>query len=197
MVHVCPIYRRLFADTVFAFLGLWAGSTSVPNRRHKSVMGVTRQWNARRDRELTRAARYDRNTDMPRFFAGIVFTSFSRAVFRCMSAATIGLGWWSLAVLYLVVTPLLHTLHKLTIEKRIDFKLALLRFKSLNGSAPTYFSDLLHLYTPSRQLRSSADTWVFRLPFCLHKVKWSALFLLPSANNMDQSPRFSSSRILC
>ena len=31
-------------------------------------------------------------------------------------------------------------------------------FKSLNGSAPTYLSDLLHLYTPSWQFRSSADT---------------------------------------
>ena len=50
------------------------------------------------------------------------------------------------------------------LKKRIDFKLASLCFKSLNGSACTYFSDLLHLYTPSQQLRSSADTWVFRIP---------------------------------
>ena len=46
-------------------------------------------------------------------------------------------------------------------------QLASLCFKSLNGSAPTYLSHLLNLYTPSRQLRSSADTWVFRIPsFC-------------------------------
>ena len=62
---------------------------------------------------------------------------------------------------YNLVTPFLHTLHW---EKRIDFKLASLCFKSLNGSAPTYLSDLLHLYTPSWQLRSSADTRVFRIP---------------------------------
>ena len=43
------------------------------------------------------------------------------------------------------VTPLLHTLHWLPIEKRIDFKLASLCFKSLNGSASTYISDPLHL----------------------------------------------------
>ena len=36
------------------------------------------------------------------------------------------------------------------LKKRIDFKLASHCFKSLNGSAPTYLSDLLHLYTPSR-----------------------------------------------
>ena len=50
------------------------------------------------------------------------------------------------------------------LKKKIDFKLASLCFKSPNGSAPTYLSDLLHLYTPSRQLRSSADTRVFRIP---------------------------------
>ena len=49
-------------------------------------------------------------------------------------------------------------------KKRIDLKLAPLCFKSLNGSAPTYLSDLLHLYTPSRQLRSSTDIRVFRIP---------------------------------
>ena len=69
------------------------------------------------------------------------------------------------------VTPLLHTLHWLPIEKKrekkINFKLASLCFESLNGCAPTYLSDLLHLYTPSRQLRSSVDTRVFRIPsFC-------------------------------
>ena len=36
--------------------------------------------------------------------------------------------------------------------------------KSQNGSTPTYLSDFLHLYTPSRQLRSSTDTRVFRIP---------------------------------
>ena len=46
----------------------------------------------------------------------------------------------------------------------IDFKLASLCFKFLNGSAHTYLSDLLHLYTLSRQVRSSANTRVFRIP---------------------------------
>ena len=69
-------------------------------------------------------------------------------------------------------TPLLHTLYWLPIEKKkIDFKLASLYFKSLSGSAPTFLSDLLHLYTPSRQLRSSADTRVFRYhPFAQSQV---------------------------
>ena len=43
-------------------------------------------------------------------------------------------------------------------------KLASLSFQSQDASAPTYLSDLLHLYVPSRKLRSSADPLVFRIP---------------------------------
>ena len=62
------------------------------------------------------------------------------------------------------VTPILNTLNWLPFEKRINFKLASFCFKSLNSSPPTYLSDLLRLYSPFRQLRSSADTRVFRIP---------------------------------
>ena len=67
---------------------------------------------------------------------------------------------WSSGVGELTATavPLILT------EKRIDFKLTPLCFKPLNGSAPTCLADLLHLYTTSPQLRSSADTRVFRIP---------------------------------
>ena len=37
----------------------------------------------------------------------------------------------------------------------LRFKLALLTFKALNGLSPTYLSELLTLYTPSRTLRSA------------------------------------------
>ena len=64
------------------------------------------------------------------------------------------------------VTPLPLSYTGSQLKKRIDFKFTFLCFKSLNGSAPTYLSDLLHLYTPSRQLCSSADIRVFRIsPF--------------------------------
>ena len=49
------------------------------------------------------------------------------------------------------------------LKKKDWFQLASLCFKSLNGSAPAYLSGLLHLYSPSRQLHSSADTQVFRI----------------------------------
>ena len=62
------------------------------------------------------------------------------------------------------VTPLLHTLHWLPTEKGIDFKLASLCFKFLNGSAPTYLSDLLRLHIPFQQLCPLPDIRVFRIP---------------------------------
>ena len=62
------------------------------------------------------------------------------------------------------VTPMLHSLHWLPIEQRIDYKLSLLCFNIISHQAPIYLSELLHLYTPSLQVRSSTDTRVFRIP---------------------------------
>ena len=60
------------------------------------------------------------------------------------------------------ITPMLHSLHWLPIEQRIEYKL--LCFKIISYQAPIYLSELLHLYTPPWQLCSSTDTWVFRIP---------------------------------
>ena len=57
-------------------------------------------------------------------------------------------------------------------------------FKSLNGSAPTYLSDLLHLYTPSWQLRSSADTRVFRIEY--HPIAQSQVVSALSLTKLQQ-----------
>ena len=43
-------------------------------------------------------------------------------------------------------------------EKRILFKILVLVFKALNGSAPQYISELLFKYKPVRLLRSERDT---------------------------------------
>ena len=62
------------------------------------------------------------------------------------------------------VTPRLHSLHWLPTEQRIEYKSSLLCFKIISHQAPIYLSELLHLYAPFRQLRSSTDTRVFRIP---------------------------------
>ncbi|KAK0150881.1 hypothetical protein N1851_008003 [Merluccius polli] len=53
------------------------------------------------------------------------------------------------------ITPILKSLHWLPVCFRIDFKIILLVFKALNGLGPSYLTDLLLSYEPSRTLRSS------------------------------------------
>ena len=48
----------------------------------------------------------------------------------------------------------LHTLHLLLVEQRIEYKLLLLAFKSVNNNGLSYLSDLLKFYIPSRLLHS-------------------------------------------
>ena len=55
-------------------------------------------------------------------------------------------------------SPLLEKLHWLPIPERIKYKVACVCFSAINGSGPAYFSELLHVYTLSRTLRSSSDT---------------------------------------
>ena len=42
-------------------------------------------------------------------------------------------------------------------------------FSAINGSGPAYFSELLHVYTPSLTLRSSSDTRMLKIQ--QHKCK--------------------------
>ena len=53
------------------------------------------------------------------------------------------------------ISPLLFELHWLPVEHRIVFKILLL---VLNNLAPSYISDLLTPYIPSRSLRSSSQS---------------------------------------
>ena len=61
------------------------------------------------------------------------------------------------------ITPLLHDLHWLPISSRTEYKIALICFRVVSGTAPPYISELLHLYSP-RSLRSAVDTRIFRVP---------------------------------
>ena len=62
------------------------------------------------------------------------------------------------------VQRLLHSLHWLPVQARIDYKLLTICHNFFSDSFPAYLSDLLTVYTPSRQLRSSADTRTLRVP---------------------------------
>ena len=53
------------------------------------------------------------------------------------------------------IKPVLKQLHWLPISQRITYKLLLLTYKVLNGQAPSYITELLESYVPTRNLRSS------------------------------------------
>ncbi len=54
------------------------------------------------------------------------------------------------------ISPILFQLHWFPVHYRIHFKIVLLTYTALHNLAPHYLSDLLHLYTPLRSLRSSS-----------------------------------------
>ena len=58
------------------------------------------------------------------------------------------------------VTQILRELHWLPVQGRVKYKVLLLTFKALNGLAPQYLADLLKIYVPQRQIRSSAKSMV-------------------------------------
>ena len=60
------------------------------------------------------------------------------------------------------ISAVLHTLHWLA-EQRIEYKLLLLAFKSVNNIGPSYLPDL-KLYIPSQQLCSSSDSCLLLIP---------------------------------
>ena len=51
----------------------------------------------------------------------------------------------------------------LPILERIKYKVACMCFSTINGSGPAYFSELLHVYTPSHTLRSFSDTCMLKI----------------------------------
>ena len=55
------------------------------------------------------------------------------------------------------ISPVLKQLHWLPVRYPIVFKILLLVYKALNGTAPSYISELLKYYTSERKLRSSSQ----------------------------------------
>ena len=62
------------------------------------------------------------------------------------------------------IMPVLKSLHWLPVEQRIWYKIAVLGFKCVYGSAPSYLQNLVELYTPRRTLRRSNDKLTLSIP---------------------------------
>ncbi|KAK0140685.1 hypothetical protein N1851_022323 [Merluccius polli] len=86
------------------------------------------------------------------------------------------------------ITPILASLHWLPIHFRIHFKILLFAFKSLNGLAPPYLSELLHPYTPTRCLRS-ADQLLLRQPKTKLKLRGDRAFAVAAPNLWNDLPQ--------
>ena len=80
------------------------------------------------------------------------------------------------ALSHVHITPILRHLYQLPARARIFYETACLCFNAITSSNPVYVSDLLHLYSPSRSLRSSADTRLFKIPLYECKTKGDRAF---------------------
>lgn len=93
------------------------------------------------------------------------------------------------------ITPVLASLHWLPVNFRIHFKVLLFAFKALNYLAPSYLSELLHPYKPSRSLRS-ADQLLLTVSKTKRKLRGDCAFSVAAPklwNNLPHDIRQASS----
>ncbi len=84
------------------------------------------------------------------------------------------------------ITPVLRSLHWLPVTFRIDFKVLLLVYKSLNGLGPKYMSDMLTEYKPNRPLRSVGSSQL-EIPR-VHTKQGESAFSYYAARSWNQLP---------
>ncbi len=84
------------------------------------------------------------------------------------------------------ITPVLRSLHWLPVTFRIDFKVLLLIYKSLNGLGPKYIADMLTEYKPNRPLRSLGSSQL-EIPR-VHTKQGESAFSYYAAHSWNQLP---------
>ncbi len=82
------------------------------------------------------------------------------------------------------ITPVLRSLHWIPVTFRIDFKVHLLVYKSLNG--PKYMADMLTEYKPNRPLRSLGSSQL-EIPR-VHTKQGESAFSYYAARSWNQLP---------
>ena len=82
------------------------------------------------------------------------------------------------------ISPLLMSMHWLPINARIEYKLSVICHSFFLGLSPIYLSDLLLVYTPKGNVRSSFD-WNFICPLAANKDIWASLIFFCSPHNME------------
>jgi len=100
------------------------------------------------------------------------------------------------------ITPLLWELHWLKITERIQFRLCVLAYRCLHGSAPQYLAETLHLTSDTeacRHLRSGSTSTLF-VPATRRSSLGDRAFPVASAlswNTLPVSLRTVSSYLTC
>ncbi len=84
------------------------------------------------------------------------------------------------------ITPVLRSLHWLPVTFRIDFKVLLLIYKSLNGLGPKYMADMFTEYKPNRALRSLGSSQL-EIPR-VHTKQGKSAFSYYAARSWNQLP---------
>ncbi len=84
------------------------------------------------------------------------------------------------------ITPVLKSLHWLPVTFRIDFKVLLLVYKSLNGLGPKYIADMLTEDKPNRPLRSIGSSQL-EIPR-VHTKQEESAFSYYAARSWNQLP---------
>ena len=96
------------------------------------------------------------------------------------------------------ITPLLRELHWLKVPERIQFRLCVLAYRYLNGTAPSYLVETLNLTADvgSRRRLRSASTWTLVVPSTRHTTLGDRAFTVAAArawNALPPSVRSASS----
>ncbi len=84
------------------------------------------------------------------------------------------------------ITPVLRSLHWLPVTFRIDFKVLLLIYKSLNGIGPKYIAYMLTEYQPNRPLRSLGSSQL-EIPR-VHTKQGESAFSYYATHSWNQLP---------
>ena len=120
----------------------------------------------------------------------LLFLSYSHALSIATLSWLVSLSPWSenfrvqnsaaclvfRALPHVHITPVLRHLHWLPVRAWISCKTACLCFNAITSSTLAYLSDLLHLYSPSRSLRSSADIRLIKIQLYRCKIKGDRTF---------------------
>ena len=88
------------------------------------------------------------------------------------------------------VSPLLQELHWLRVPERIDFRLAVLVYRCMNGTAPRYLGSELQRVADieSRRRLRSASSPSLHVPWSLHKTIGDRAFPVAAAKVWNMLP---------